>query len=313
MRLKRPFPEWFMPRLMLWVLVLLLPFMSRAQTQADLTPEEAAEAAAIIERLNATPIFHNFESPLIAEVFAHGQAVGNRANVFTKVGDSNTTSGDFLRPIGLRGGRFCRLGEYTDLQTTIDYFSVPPREGYRNSFDSISQAAINGLTSAAALDPFWAEQPPCESGENPLACEYRISRPGVAVIMLGLMDFEVMDADFYRDNMARVIETTLDAGVIPVLTNNVAMPEVETYLNSLRFNAVLLDLADDYQVPLLNLWAAVQPLPNVGIGPDRTHLSHAVGEFCAFDGAQTRYGGTLRNLLTLQALDTLRRTVLDVD
>jgi hypothetical protein len=35
-----------------------------------------------------------------------------------------------------------------------------------------------------------------------------------------------------------------------------------------------------------------------------------VGKFCSFDGAEKQVGGTLRNLLTLQALDILRQKVL---
>ena len=73
---------------------------------------------------------------------------------------------------------------------------------------------------------------------------------------------------------------------------------------------MLLDIARDEQVPLINLWSAAQTLPDEGIGPDHTHLKAQVGSYCSFDGAQQQYGGTLRNLLTLQALDQLRQNVL---
>jgi hypothetical protein len=34
-----------------------------------------------------------------------------------------------------------------------------------------------------------------------------------------------------------------------------------------------------------------------------------VGEFCSFTGEELLYGGTMRNLLSLQALDVLRRSL----
>ena len=103
----------------------------------------------------------------------------------------------------------------------------------------------------------------------------------------------------------------MERGVIPVLTTFVVIPERgDVYERSLEFNMALLDIAAETEMPLINLWAAAQTLPDHGIGPDHTHLKAVVGSFCSFDGAQAQYGGTLRNLLTLQALDMLRRDVL---
>ena len=96
-----------------------------------------------------------------------------------------------------------------------------------------------------------------------------------------------------------------------VLTTFVVLPDRgEIYERSLEFNMMLLDIARDEQIPLINLWAAAQTLPDDGIGPDHTHLKAQVGSLCSFDGAQQQFGGTLRNLLTLQALDQLRQNVL---
>jgi hypothetical protein len=95
-----------------------------------------------------------------------------------------------------------------------------------------------------------------------------------------------------------------------VLSTIVFLPERDVYPLSLQFNMVILDLADEYQIPLINLWRAVQDLPNVGIGPDRSHLRAQVGRFCSFDGSEQELGGTLRNLLNLQALELLRENVL---
>ncbi len=269
---------------------------------------------AMMERLQATPILYNMTTERVREIFEQGQALGNRADVFTKVGDSNTTSGDFLFPIGLDGGDFCELGAYSDLQTTIEFFSaVSPRAGQANSFTNTSLAADNGYSSASVLDPFWAIEP-CQGSESPLLCEYRLARPSIAIIMLGLMDVRyASDAGTYGENMEAVVQASIEQGVIPVLTNNIVLPDQETlsFELSIENNIALLDIAEAYETPLINLWAAVQTLPNYGIGPDRTHLKAAVGSFCSFDGSEQRLGGTLRNLLTLRALDEIRRFVMD--
>jgi hypothetical protein len=97
------------------------------------------------------------------------------------------------------------------------------------------------------------------------------------------------------------------------LTTIIVLPDQErlSFDDAMRINNHILDMADQYGIPLINLWEAVQTLPNYGIGPDRTHLKQKIGEFCSFDGPEQAYGGTLRNLLTLQALDELRRNILD--
>lgn len=274
-------------------------------------PPSAEQIAPMEERLRSYPVFYNFAIPHVQEMFTSGQALGNRANVFTTVGDSNTTNGDFMRPIGLERN-FCELGPYTHLQETIDYFSVSPREGQRNSFTNDSAAAELGFSSAIVLDPFWADARLCENNESPLMCEYRLTKPAVSIIMLGQIDINYgqLTADEYRANMEEIIQESIAQGVIPVITTIVFLPSRDVYGLSLEYNMALLDLVEAYQVPLINLWAAVQGMPNVGIGPDQSHLSTRVGSFCSFDGPEQTLGGVLRNLLTLQALDELRLDVL---
>lgn len=284
------------------------PEAARAQTMADFTDD--ADLLALIERLQSTPTLHNPVTDAARAIFEAGQALGNRANVFTRVGDSDTTSADFLRPIGIQRGRYCDLGTYNYLQPAVDFFSVSPLPGVPNSFDNVSVAAVNGLTMVAAMDPLWAASPACTSGESPLACEYRLLRPSVAIIMLGRMDVIYFDTAYFERTARRVIEASIERGVIPVLTTFVVLPDNHAWVNSLYFNNVLVDLSDEYGIPLINLWAAVQALPRFGIGPDFTHLSHALNEFCTFTGSELRLGGTLRNLLTLQILEELRREVL---
>jgi hypothetical protein len=278
-------------------------------------PQINAATQATLERLQNTPIFVNFDVDGLHDVFQHGQAQGNRARIFIKLGDSNTTSGDFLRPMGMVSGG-CDYGNYAYLQETIAFFNESPRPRFDDSFDSTNITAQNGLSTAAALDPFWAPAEFCQAGESPIDCEHRIVQPAAAVIMIGLMDLEQVEVDFYQENLALIVEDLLDKGIIPIITTFTVLADYPTMAQSLwpksiHLNAAMLDVAEMYDIPLINLWAALQDLPDFGIGADRTHLRHEMGAFCDFTGPEQSIGGTLRNLLTLQGLDYLRRNVLE--
>jgi hypothetical protein len=111
-----------------------------------------------------------------------------------------------------------------------------------------------------------------------------------------------------------VIAESVAAGVIPIQTTFTVLldyisPELPLWEKSLDYNLAILEVAERYGTPVIHLWRALQTLPDYGIGPDRTHLKAAVGEFCSFTGEELLYGGTMRNLLSLQALDVLRRSL----
>src|SRR5215218_9447499 len=97
-------------QILLIVTVALIAGRTYSQ-QSTLTDDP--ELLAIIQRLEATPIFTNLTSEQVYSVFEHGQALGNRADVFTTVGDSNTTNGDFMRPLGMTNGG-CDFGDYEE-------------------------------------------------------------------------------------------------------------------------------------------------------------------------------------------------------
>lgn len=285
----------------------VMPFDTSIPLPITLSTNPDTEA--IIKRLQSTPIFYNLSTQTVRAIFQHGQILGNRPDVFTKIGDSNTTSGDFLYPMGLQDQ--CDLGPFNYLQDTIHYFLASVPNSDKNSFTHTSIAAQKGLSSSAALDPMWAGDG-CLSNENPAMCEYRHVKPSIAIIMVGLMDVRYKTSpDLFRANIERLVQISMDQGVIPVLTNIVVLPgqEALSFDISIQLNGILLDVADQYNVPLINLWRAVQSLPEFGIGPDQTHLRHVIGSFCNFTGAEQTIGGTLRNLLTLEVLDEIRREV----
>lgn len=260
------------------------------------------------ERLHSIPIFHNFRTARVVATFRLGQSMGNRPNVFMKVGDSVTDSQPFLLAYGQGGGY--DLGGYGYLQDVINHFAgVSPREGVANSFTNRSFAAITGATSASMLDGLWSDPGFCPD-QSPLMCEINLTRPSVGLVLFGTQDMRVMQAFEFRINLSQVVEAMMFNGVIPVLStfhNN------EEYFGdqALTFNNIIVDVANQYDIPLINLWKATQPLPNNGANPaDPVHLTQGDNNYYNFAGEENLYGVNMRNLLSLQALDDLYRNVL---
>jgi len=240
-------------------------------------------------------------------IFQRGQELGNRANVFSKVGDSITAASYFLFPIGW--GTY-NLRSYSSLQGVINYFSTEAARDNNNSFSNPSLAAYNGLSTSGALDPSVAWGQVCQAGETPLECEYRLVRPSVALIMLGTNDMALMPVENYRANLERIVQMSIDRGVIPVLSY---IPMRDGYADSVAvFNQTIASVARAYDVPLWNYASAMQNLDSNGLG-DGIHPSFPPGDFAAaadFTPENLRYGYTVRNLTALQVLDAIWRQVL---
>lgn len=281
------------------------------QELSDFDPDATipdGPTGALADRLNNTPIFHNFGTSRVVSTFWLGKQYDNRPNVFMKVGDSVTDSQPFLLAYGQGGGY--NLGNYGYLQDTINHFAgVSPRDGVANSFTNRSFAAITGATSSSMLDGLWADPNFC-SGESPLMCEINLTRPSVGFVLFGTQDMRVIPPHEFRIHMSQIMEAMIFNGVIPVLST---FHSTSSYYEdeALVYNNIIVDISDQYGVPLINLWKATQPLPNNGINPnDPVHLSQGVNNYYNFAGEETQFGVNMRNLLSLQALDELRKNVL---
>lgn len=230
-------------------------------------------------------------------LYREGQAKGRDPQSIAKVGDCNSVGYVFLHPFG--EGRY-DLGDYADLQPVIDHFGA--------SFNVLTRAAHNGMNAAAVLDPLWANPNACQPGESPLACEYRLRNPAFAMIMFGTNDLLALDHEQFDQGLRRVVVETMHAGIVPILSTfprHLSLPE-----RSILYNQIVVRVALDYNLPLINLWRALEPLPAHGIAADGFHLSGpltSAGDFATASNLAT--GFPLRNLLTLQALDVVWRDV----
>lgn len=239
-------------------------------------------------------------------IFERGQQMGNRRDVFSKVGDSITVATFVLYPIGW--GTY-NLQAYQYLQPAINFFSVTnARNG--NSFANISLSADNGWSTEDILNPGRAQGGICQGGETPLECEYRVVRPAVALIMAGTNDLPVTPLDRYAANLQRIVQISIDRGIIPVVST---IPNRAGF-DVTPFNQTIIQIARANDIPLWDYWTAMQGLPNTGLSGDGVHPSYpSETDFSLsanFTGENLQYGYVMRNLTALQVLDALWRQVL---
>jgi hypothetical protein len=276
-----------------------LPIVSPPGTPA--APDDAPPAD---EPMAFTPYVHNVTNHS-REIFLDGQAKGNRANVFSKVGDSLTSNWAFLEKIG---DGIVELHDYGHLQPVITYFYAENAR-VSNSFKNESLAAWGGWGSATLLDP--AQEPSqapgmCPGLSPPLICEYTEVRPAVAIIMIGTNDAAYwVDHDTYAANMGQIVQTSIDYGVIPVLST---IPYNSQGDDVQFFNEIIIATAEAYDIPWMDLYATTVNLPDHGLALDDVHLSVPdTKDPTNFTQENLQYGYPVRNLLVLHTLDEVWR------
>lgn len=266
--------------------------------QAFIPPESPTD----LDRIYATINLGDY--PIIPSDMGRARAIFERSqqqskdpHSVSKIGDCISDNQHFLSPFGL--GRYA-LGTYTYLQPMIDHFE--------SSLAVDSLAAYDGLVTSAVLDPVFANPGACLPGETPLRCEYRVHNPGVAIIMFGAQDLLFTSPEDFDRNLRRIVHETIQAGVVPVVSTFPG--NLERWDQSIRYNQILVAVALDYDVPLMNLWRALDGLPNHGLNADGRHLSLPVTHSGDLTPENLQRGYPMRNLVTLQALDRVWREVM---
>lgn len=249
-------------------------------------------------------------SPALRGLYLEGVQAGNNPRAFSKLGDCMTDNPEFLVP--LSEGRY-ELGAYGGLKAVIErYADRPSRQGKPwalDAFASPSLSAAGGFNAAGPLDSTWADPQWCLAGETPLACEYRVVRPSIALIMFGTNDVAATEPAAYQAYLREIVDQTLARKIIPVLHTFPNRPENPA--RTAELNQIVVALASEKGLPLVNLNRALSALPNAGVGiTDTTHLSVPPdGRVDVFSEANLKYGFTQRNLITLQALEAVLRGV----
>ncbi len=224
------------------------------------------------------------------EIYQRGLTLGNNPRAFSKVGDCMSVPPFFLAPFDK--GEY-RLGsEYAYLQDTITNFA--------GSFGRDSLAARDGLNVKSLFDPIWTDPKLCPPDENPLACEYRLNRPSLAIISLGTNGGWQTNEEYER-YLRQIIDYSIEQGVLPILST-----KADNLEGGDRFNQTMIKLAAEYELPLWNFALAARALPNSGL-VDPYHLTWGQAHFDR-PGPFT-LGWQVRNLTALQSLVAVWRQV----
>lgn len=317
-----------MPSLRALSVLLALALLAACSPAAAPTPTEPPSASAVptvvspplpaLESFDPASVAHISlaDYPVIPAISANARAIyqaglarGNNPGVFSKLGDCMTENPYFL--VTFADGDY-DLGQYGDLAGVLSHYSAAPARSANwelNSFATLGLAAASGFNIAGPLDATWADPAWCKGGESPAACEYRWAKPSVAIIMFGTNDVAYTDAATYNYFLRTLVAETVAQGIVPLLNTFPTRPEDPD--KSLLLNRIVVRVAQDYDIPLVNLNRALEPLPHQGVNPNDTiHLSVPVDQQVDyFTEAHLQSGFTMRNLVTLQALQALRVAV----
>ncbi len=255
------------------------------------TPTPTPDTRLPPERWQEWPVIPT-PSDYMRVVYQRGLAAGRDATHFSKVGDCQNVDTYFLSVFD-RPGEYSLGAQYAYLQPTIDHF--------RGSWSRKSQAVRGGMNVASVLSPLWADPQQCEKGETPLACEIRLHNPSIVIVSMETW-WGQKPAETYEAYLRQVVEYILAQNIVPILAT-----KADNLEGDHSINAAIARVAYDYDIPLWNFWAAVQPLPNHGLSPDGFHLTFARNFFD--DPVRMQNAWPWRNLTALQTLDTVWRTL----
>ena len=220
------------------------------------------------------------------EIYRLGQALGNNTHAFSKVGDCQSVKAAFMGFYDIPERVPPFNPEYLYLEETLDNFA-----GY---FNTDGQAVKGGYTAATVLSPFRSNPDFCLAGENPLECEFRITKPIIAFVSFEYW-WEGRTAENYENYMRQIIELTMEHGVVPILSTKADNIEGDHSINLTNAR-----LAHEYDLPLWNFWRSVQNLDYYGLDRNRDDGFHLSDE-----------GWNYRSFTGLQALDSIWRGVRD--
>jgi len=179
-------------------------------------------------------------------LYQQGLALGNDPHAFSVLGDCQSLPDIFMGIYGTDAS--LAAGLPLGLQAVVANFT--------GSFNRDSPTVKSGATAGAILWDAWHENKyTCQTGETPLDCELRLHKPSIVIINLGT-HYETRNILYLR----KILDRLTAQGVVPILATKADNRELDE-----RLNLEMALLADEYQVPLWNFWAAVTDLPDHGL------------------------------------------------
>jgi hypothetical protein len=251
----------------------------------------------------APGILHSpYTRAVVDRLAAVRAASPGQPDVFAKVGASNTVSTGFFHCFA---GSDIRLDAWAALEPTRAFFAARTVDGTRNSFNRTSLAATVGWSAGKAL----------EGSPNPLEQEVAAIDAGFALVMFGTNDTYPQGVMPFGRNLLGVVDELLTLGVVPILST--IPPRADSASADAlvpEMNAIIRAVAQARQVPYVDLWQLLAPVPGHGLVGDGVHLSiytNGGAHPCWFTPEAMSDGQNIRNRLHLEALDRARRFLLD--
>lgn len=182
----------------------------------------------------------------IREIYQRGITLGNDPNAFSIFGDCQSRPEEFFGVFETDPLLTESLPD--EMRETVEHFN--------GSFNRESPTSQDGTTPGALLWDQWHRgQFGCTFAETPVDCELRIHHPSFVIIQIGT-HFESRNTEYLR----KVITQLIDNGVVPILATKADNRELDD-----RVNRDMALLADEFNLPLWNFWAALSDLPDRGL------------------------------------------------
>lgn len=225
-------------------------------------------------------------------------------DVFFKAGASSTVSQNTLHCF--ETDPTTDLGPHDALAPALAYFRGGDAGG-TSPFGRTSLAAETGRSAAWVVD---GTPSPFEQEWNAIAPRLGLLHYGTNDMNLGATYGSAMVP--FHDAMMTLIDDALERGTVPVLfgiTRRGDSPAADLWVES--YNAMIRGMAQSRQLPFIDLFEAIDPLPEHGLSSDGLHL-RAFGEgACRLTEEGLMWGYNMRNLVALEGLDRAMAVLVD--
>jgi hypothetical protein len=283
--------------------------LSTFSVTVEAAPPTPAPPVDLID-LNDLPNLPDLDGDLLDNVrnlYASGLVLPSPVNpgVFSVVGDTppSVFLGDFADGVA----DFGTLEDAAELNDLLFYYTSTPLSPGGNSlssggvFASGSDWRANDLLNPAYADAGWC------GGQSPIDCELSVNRPAVVLVMVGRNDvLNNTPLDQFTTDLDAITQAIIAQGGIPVLVTIPGSQDIYPALQA--YNTVIAQMADDYDVPLLNLWRRINNSAPSGVDAGLQLTTSGVGD-ALNDAELSTFGAPNRSLMALRLLQRLRASV----
>jgi PKD repeat protein len=231
----------------------------------------------------------------LSPVYNNGQNAGLSSSAFGVVGDQTAADPNFLRTIFNLDPNMSNIGE---LQATIDRFNTT------GSFTR-SSVGVGTITAQDLLNI--TSNPACNGAETLLQCEMRLSTGSIVIVSIGYQDaVNNLDNGSFEAQINQIVQQALASNVIPVLMT--IQPSTNPTVNDKidDFNEIILNVANNSNVPVINTWRALNELPNQGLSGENPSVD---GNGAGYLSNTPTAGANARNYYTLVTLNDIVNTL----